>query len=168
MGWTPEREQAFSTLRQALSSALELMSFNPDVPFIIRTDASEYAVGAVLEQIVDESVVPTVDLLRDAPPGTTKPVAFYSRKLTPGLARKWTVEEKETYVIVSALEKYSGVVGVQHLLVLTYHRTLQSWHKRAIDTPAGMSGHRARWHEKLSRFDISIKSLRPRRNWRTA
>ena len=66
------------------------------------------------------------------------------------------MEEKETYAIVSALEKYSGVVGVHPLLVLTDHRTLQSWHKRAIDTPAGMSGRRARWHEKLSRFDISV------------
>ena len=132
------------------------MSFNPDVPLIICTDVSEYAVGAVLEQMGVESVVPTVDLLRDAPPGTNKPVAFYSRKLTSGQARKWTLEEKKTYTIVSALEKYSGVVGVQPLLVLTDHRTLQSLHKRAIDTPAGMSGRRAKWHETLSRFDISV------------
>ena len=100
--------------------------------------------------------MPTIDLLRDLLPGTTRPVAFFSRKLTPGQASKWTVEEKETYAIVTALEKYSGVVGVQPVLVLTDHRTLQSWHKRAMDTPAGMYGRRARWHKKLSRFDIFV------------
>jgi hypothetical protein len=66
------------------------------------------------------------------------------------------VEDKETYAIVSALEKWSGWIGLQPVLILTDHKTLESWHKRAMDTPSGMTGRRARWHEKLSRFDLTV------------
>jgi hypothetical protein len=66
------------------------------------------------------------------------------------------VEDKETYAIVMALEKWSAWIGLQPVLVLTDHRTLQSWYKRAMDTPSGMTGRRARWHEKLSRFNLTV------------
>jgi hypothetical protein len=33
---------------------LVLQRVNPDKPFVLRTDASRYSVGATLEQLVDE------------------------------------------------------------------------------------------------------------------
>ena len=58
--------------------------------------------------------------------------------------------------MVSVLEKWSGWIRLQPVLVMTSHRTLESWHKRAMDTPSGMTGRRARWHEKLSRFHLTV------------
>ena len=86
----------------------------------------------------------------------TVPVALFSRKLTPTQKRSWPVEEDETYAIVSVLEKWSCWIGLQPVLVMTDHKTLGLWHRRAMVTPSGMTGRRARWHEKLSRFHLTV------------
>ena len=49
--WTPEAEDAFSGLKERLLGQLWLFLVDPDKGFVLRTDASDYAVGAVLEQV---------------------------------------------------------------------------------------------------------------------
>ena len=51
LAWTPEAGDAFSRLRERLLGQLGLFLVDPDKGFVLRTDASDYAVGAVLEQI---------------------------------------------------------------------------------------------------------------------
>ena len=118
---------------------------DPDKGFVLRTDASDYAVGAVLEQIRDD--------------GSHVPVAFWSRILAEGQRRTWTAREKETYAIVCALRKWSGHIGLQPVVVCTDHQSLQSWHKEHVDTPSGPAARRARWHETFAKFDLSVVYL---------
>ena len=99
LAWTPEAKDAFSRLKEGLLGQLGLFLVNPDKGFVLRTDASDYAVGAVLEQIRDD--------------GSHVPVAFWSRILAEGQRRTWTAREKETYAIVCALRKWSGHIGLQ-------------------------------------------------------
>ena len=54
LAWTPEAEDAFSCLKERLLGQLGLFLVDPDKGFVLRTDASDYAVGAVLEQIRDD------------------------------------------------------------------------------------------------------------------
>ena len=75
--WEPEDVQAFEEIKKLLCSSLSLQRVNPDKPFVIRVDASKYAVGATLEQLIDEMRAPTIDDVRDQ---KTTPVAFMSRK----------------------------------------------------------------------------------------
>jgi len=42
-------------------------------------------------------------------------------------------------------------------VVKTDHRTLESWVTEHIDTPSGPRGRRARWHETLSQFNLSVE-----------
>ena len=77
--WEPEDIVAFEELKKVLCGKLLLQRVNPDKPFVLRTDASGYAVGAALEQLLDEDRKPTVEDVRE---GRTVPVAFMSRKLT--------------------------------------------------------------------------------------
>jgi hypothetical protein len=142
LNWTPEAERAFEQVKQKLLEKLELQLIDPDAPFILRCDASEYAVGAALEQ-------PTTD-------GSTKPVGFWSRKLTSGQTKTWSPREKETYAIVEALRKWAGSIGCQPVVVLTDHQALQSWYQEKVDTPSGPAGRRGRWHELLSKFDLEV------------
>ena len=115
---------------------------DPYKGFVLRTDASDYAVGAVLEQIGDD--------------GSHVPVAFWSRSLAEGQRRTWTAREKETYAIVCALRKWSGHIRLQPVVVCTDHQSLQSWHKEHVDTPSGPAARRARWHETFAKFDLSV------------
>ena len=80
-----EEIECFHRLKSLLVSGLEVLIPNPDRPFMIRVDASRYAVGAVLEQNPDsDATPPTVEA---ALAGRLKPVGFFSRKLTSGQRR---------------------------------------------------------------------------------
>ncbi len=45
----------------------------------------------------------------------------------PSQARTWDTRDKEAYAIVAALKKWAGCIVLQPVLVLTDHKTLQSW-----------------------------------------
>jgi len=78
--WTPEDQTAFEEVKKRLCSKLVLQTVNPNKPFVLRVDASKYAVGATLEQLEGEDRMPTAE---DVKQKKTVPVAFMSRKLTP-------------------------------------------------------------------------------------
>ena len=140
--WTPESDRAFEGMKQALLSAVGLHLVDPDRGFVLRTDASDYAVGAVLEQVLDD--------------GRHVPVAFWSRVLAEGQRRTWTPREKEAYAIVMALRKWAGYIALHPVTVCNDHQSLQSWHKKDVDTPSGPASRRARWHETLAKFDLTV------------
>ncbi|KAK4313848.1 hypothetical protein Pmani_014834 [Petrolisthes manimaculis] len=83
--WTQDQERAFQTLKDRLSQ--EPILLLPDVKqeFILRTDASNVGLGAVLLQ---------------EQAGESKPIAYASRKLLPREER-YSVVEKECLSIVS-------------------------------------------------------------------
>ena len=139
--WTPTAERAFEELKAALVGELEVFQINPDHRFVLRTDASDYAIAAILEQEKN---------------GKTVPVGFYSRKLT-GSQLNWTAREKETYAIVCALRKWMGWIGFQPITVRTDHKSLEEWKGEHVDTLSGPRGRRARWHELFSRFNIVVE-----------
>ena len=130
LAWTPEAEDTFSRLKERLLGQLGLFLVDPNKGFVLRTDASDYAVGV--------------------------PVAFSSRILAEGQRRTWTAREKETYAIVCALRKWSGHIRLQPVVVCTDHGSLQSWHKEHVDTPSGPAARRARWQETFAKFDLSV------------
>ena len=123
MAWTTEAEEAFEPLKRTLLRKLGLFLINLDKGFVLRTGASDYAVGAVLGKVREDS--------------SHVPVAFWSRVLAEGQRRNWTAREKETFAIICALRKWSGHVGLQPIVVCTDHQSLQSWHKEHVDTPSG-------------------------------
>ena len=59
-----ESDCAFEGMKQALLSAMGLHLVDPDRGFVLCRDASDYAIGAVLEQVLDD--------------GRHVPVAFWS------------------------------------------------------------------------------------------
>jgi hypothetical protein len=150
--WCLEDQKAFDEIKARLCSQLVLQRVNPDKPFILRADASKYAVGATLEQLIDEDRMPTADDVRQQ---KTVPVAFMSRKLTQS-QRNWVPREQETYAIIVALEKWESWIGLQPVLVLTDHQALEHWAKEVLDTPSGPLGRRSRWHQILSKYDLTV------------
>ena len=64
--WNPEAEKAFQELKQRFTTAPILAHFDAQQPVIIETDASDFALGAILSQRDNE--------------GRLHPVAFHSRK----------------------------------------------------------------------------------------
>ena len=52
--WTPQDQEVFAEIKKRLCSGLYLQRVNPDKPFVLRVDCSEYAIGATLELCIDE------------------------------------------------------------------------------------------------------------------
>jgi hypothetical protein len=146
--WTAADKEAFEGLKRVMAQELGLFRVDPDQPFVMRCDASDKAIGAVLEQE------------REVEPGKRAlvPVAFFSRKLAKSQLN-WTPREKETYAIVSALRKWAGWIGLQPVVVKSDHKSLEEWVTEKMDTPSGPAGRRARWHETLSKFDLVVEYL---------
>ena len=157
ISWDAEDQHVFEALKQKLCEQLTLQRMNPDRPFILRTDASRYAVGAVLEQL-EESKGTQPPTIEDVLQGRTVPVGFMSRKLTGG-QRNWTPREQETFAIILALKKWANIIGQQPVLVMTDHKSLEDWARETLDTPSGPLGRRSRWHEFFSRFNLSVEYL---------
>ncbi|GFW50460.1 retrovirus-related Pol polyprotein from transposon 17.6 [Trichonephila clavipes] len=77
--WSEIEQQAFQTLKQCLITPPILRQVDPKKPFIIRTDASSYALGAVL--------------LQGESPTDEQPVEYASRLLSS--AEKITRQQSE-------------------------------------------------------------------------
>ena len=103
---TQEGVDAFQAMKKALAKKLELYQVQPEQAFVLRTDASRYAIGAVLEQEVD---------------GKWMPVPFFSQT-SDGTQRNWSPREQETYAVVSALRKWAGWIGYTRVVVRTDHK----------------------------------------------
>ena len=132
-----------------LLGSLMLELVDPSEPFVLKTDASDYAVVAVLEQ-EREKGGKTVDC----------PVGFWSRKLTKGQRKSWSPREKETYAIVEGLKRWSGYVGLSPVVITTDHQALEWWYREKIDVPSGPVGRRARWHALLSTFALRVEYIK--------
>ena len=64
LDWTVEVIAAFEKVKQGLVADLQLYHIDPTKPFALKTDASDYAVGAVLEQFPKISGVPKLEEIK--------------------------------------------------------------------------------------------------------
>lgn len=135
--WGEEQRSAFNTLKQALSSTPVLVRPDPEKPFTVTTDASGFAVGAVLTQEDDQ--------------GHQRPIAYMSHKMLPA-ERNYPVHEQELLAIVSALKEWRYLLHGNHLVtIITDHMSL-----KYLNSQPFLSARQARWVEFLQDFDIVI------------
>ena len=140
--WNEESNLAFEGKKQVLLSAVGLHLADPARGFVMRTDASNYSIGVVLEQVLDD--------------GRHVPVAFWSRVLAEGQRRTWTPREKEAYAIIMAVRKWAGYIALHRVMVCTDHQSLQSWHKEHVDIPSEPASRRARFYKTLANFNLAV------------
>jgi hypothetical protein len=86
-----------------------LYHYNPTLPIIVETDASDFAIGVVLSQKEDRGQL----------------VAFYSRKMT-ATEFNYDIQDKEIFAIVSAFKEWRRhLKGAKYsILVFSDHKNL--------------------------------------------
>ena len=65
--WGKQQSDAYSNIRQIMSSPPFVVNFDPSKPLVLTTDASEYGIGAVLSHTTTDG---------------EHPIAYYSRTLS--------------------------------------------------------------------------------------
>ena len=153
--WTPQMLHGFNKIREAIVKEVALYIPTVDGQYQIHTDACDWAIGAVLEQL--------------DPEGRWRTVAFFSRKLqgSPGKGQwVWSVREKETYALVCALFKFRSWIQSSTVTVpvWTDHESIQHWYKEDLCSISGPIGRRGRWHEFLSKFNIVVQYMKGENN----
>jgi len=108
--WTEEMIDAFEKLKERMLTRPIVRLPNPQEPFILETDASTVAVGAVLKQLFEDTKL-------------EHPVGFFSRALT-GSERNYSVYELEMYAIVRSVEWFRIYLLGREFLLRTDHRAL--------------------------------------------
>ena len=145
--WTDAADHAFNKIKELILHCATLQLFDPDLPVIISTDASDYGLGAILLQVKD---------------GEEVPVAFASRTLTSA-ERNYSVGEKEALSCVWACEKWFQYVWGRHFVLRTDHQALTTL---LSSKGSGRQSMRiARWATRLLRFNYTVEYLPGLRNY---
>lgn len=130
--WTPECQQAFDSLKQALTSAPVLVLPDFSKPFEVVSDGCERppAVGAVLLQ-------------------EERPVAYYSRKLS-GAELRYSATDIEMVGVIAALREWRCYLDGRQFTIVTDH---QPNTYLDVATNTHTLKRRARWLDESSGFD---------------
>ena len=130
------RQSAFDTLKKAIAESITLALPRYDRSWILDTDASDYAIGAVLSQIDDN--------------GREHPVCFASKNLDKRQTN-YCVTRRELYAVVYFLKHFRNYILGPGCLLRTDHSAIL-WLKR-IKEP---DGQQARWLDVLEEFSDTL------------
>ena len=106
--WTPEHQEAFIHLKEAIVQAPILHYPNPNKTYIVYIDASNDACGAQLSQEHD---------------GTEFPIAFLSCTFTETQC-KWSTTEQGAFGVYYAIKKWNYYLQGANIIVWNDHKPL--------------------------------------------
>lgn len=139
--WSPTAESAFEQSKASLAEATMLHHPHHDAPTCIAADASDHAVGAVLQQLIE---------------GAWSPIAYFSKKLQPAETR-YSTFDRELLAVYLAIKHFRHFVEGRDFHVLTDHRpltfSLQAHHDRH-------SPRQARHLDFVAQFTTDIRHIR--------
>lgn len=108
INWSQEAENAFDICKTQLANASLLHYPRADVPLALTTDASDTAIGAVLEQLHS---------------GKWEPLGYFSRKLEKSQC-KYSAYDRELLAIYKSIKFFKHLVEGRDLTVKTDHKPL--------------------------------------------
>ena len=106
--WTPEMDEAFSHTKEALMNATMLVHPRPQATTALTVDASDIAVGGVLEQYIE---------------GGWKPLAFFSKQLQPN-QRKYIAFDRELMALHMTIRHFRYFLEGRVFTAYTDHKPL--------------------------------------------
>lgn len=137
--WTKQCQVAFEMLKEYLCSDPVLRQPDTSQPFIIETDASDFAIGLSLLQ-------------KDPETNQLHPVAYDGRKLIPA-EQKYPIQEKELLAIKHALRIWYPYIENGHrTLVYTDHESLKYLQSQKRPSPR-----LARWIDEFGQYALDIQ-----------
>lgn len=133
--WEQAEQDSFDSLKRALTSAPILALPDFSKPFLVRCDASNYAIGQVLCQGSGKE---------------ERVIAYESRKLSPA-ELKYEIHDKELLSVIHALKKW------RHYLYGARQRIeTDNWATKFIQTKPVLNKRQASWLDLLQEFDLDI------------
>ena len=142
--WNDQCEQAFNTLKEKITSSPVLQPFDIKKKSTLTVDASQQALGAVLQQ-------------------NEHPVLFVSRKLTDTESRYSNIE-REGLAVIWACERLSHFLLGKKFEIETDHKPLVHIFDPTKQISTDVSSRLQKYNMKLMRFDYDIKHVAGKNN----
>ena len=139
--WGKEQQDAFTHVKQQLTSSQLLVHFDPQEKLLLSCDASPYGIGAVLSHVMED--------------GSEKPIAYASRTLAPA-EKKYAQIEKEGLAIIFGVKKFHQYLYGRHFTIYSDHRPLEHLFSENKSIPTLASARIQRWALTLCAYDYSI------------
>lgn len=143
--WNSEADKSFHKAKEALSEATILHHPVPGAETSIAVDASDFAVGGVLQQRINN---------------IWKPISFFSKKLSKA-QQHYSTFGKELFAVFASLQHFRYFVEGTSFYILTDHQPLirAILRKKTRDLPR-----EERWLEYISIFTTDIRHIKGSRN----
>ncbi|GBG76143.1 hypothetical protein CBR_g21891 [Chara braunii] len=139
--WDKDCTSALKKLKRALIEYPVLKVADPSLPFVVTTDASQYGIGAVLQQ--DDG-------------NGYRPVEFMPARM-PSEKVATSTYERELYALRQAQEHWKHYLLGRHFKVYSDHETLR-WLKTQM-TPK-----LTRWAAEIDQYDFELKPVKGKYN----
>ena len=138
--WTDTATTAFKDIKNALADATLLVHPKPGAPINIMTDASDIAIGAVLQQYLDNKWCP---------------LSYFSRKLSP-TEQRYSTFDRELLAVYCAIRHFRHFLEAREFHVLTDHKPLT----HSINSkPDRHSPRQIRQLDFISQFTTDIRHI---------
>jgi hypothetical protein len=136
--WSPACDKVFNILKVAFTTAPILIHFDPALPPVVKTNASDYAITSILSLCAEV--------------GEVHPVAFYSCTLT-GAELNYNTHDKELLVIYKAFKIWHHYLKSPHhtINIITDHKNLEYF-----TTTKVLSCCQVHWSKYLSTFNMVV------------
>jgi hypothetical protein len=128
--WSPECQTAFDNLLKDISTATTLVHFDPKLPLILATDASQYGIGAVIMHRYSD--------------GSERPIAHASKTLTTA-EQKYSQIEKEAFSIIFGVKKFHQYLVGRTFELNMDHRPLLTIFNPVKPIPVATANRLQRW-----------------------
>jgi len=151
--WLEVHEQAFVALKEQLLCLVAVSVPRIGGLFILRTDASNFAVSGCLYQMQDDNIA-NVDVAGNG----EKPISFFSKKLSSTQCT-WSVIEREAYAVIASLNKFFNVVYGSQLVIFSDHNPLSFLIDNVTQSPR-----LTRWCLALQCFNIVFRYAKASNN----
>lgn len=140
--WTKDADRAYTVLKNILISPQVLIPYDPTLPLVLATDASQVGLGAVLSHRL--------------PNDTERPIAYASRTMT-STEQKYPQIDKEALAIVWACQKFFYYLYARHFFLITDHKPLTQILHPEKSLPVLCISRMANYADYLAHFNYTVE-----------
>ena len=144
--WNEKLQYSFDSIKQALANATLLHHPDSSLPLAVTTDASDVAIGGVIEQRGPEG---------------WEPLAFYSKKLSTG-QQAWCPYDRELFAAHQGIRHFKYMVEGRAFTLYTDHQSLIPSLSKKTDAPTSRQTNQL---SEIAEYTTDIRYLEGKSNF---